>query len=346
MRKEIYNLEFPSHCPAMSIFGYRFTRVDDYQDRIASLQHLITYSSESEFEIYANTGKHAVTAYVDIPESEEEAALAWTGDSNTALIDILLLLSIFTGRDVFAVDNAIDDGSGKVITADSQVYQWGGTLGCSLPYRAQPIEPSPDSYNIGFEEGLNKVYELIRTEEWQRKYQKGYFLLLAQQAFRNRSLDMAFTLCWTIWEHLFAILNPEWLPESRARQIHSAEKVAFLLVKYELKDNIGEEDRKQIEGLVGIRNELVHSGRFPKKEKNAPKCGSKDYLEQELVYDDAILFIRLTEFIIAKTLGLLPSDVFDTKKRLEDFLTQSYDSRLAAREKHNNAVRALRRRWA
>ncbi len=336
MRKEIYNLEFPSNCPAMSIFGYQFTRVDDYQNRITSLQHLIT--SSSEFEIYANTGKHAVTAYVDLPENEQEAALAWAGDSNTALIDILLLLSIFTGRDVFMADSAIDDGSGKVIIADPQLYPWGGTLGCSLPYRAQPIEPSPASYNIGFEEGLNKVCELIRTEEWQRKYQKGYFLFLAQEAFRNRSLDIAFIHCWTIWEHLFAILNHEGLPAS--------EQVAFLLKNYELRDNIGEEDRKRIRVLVGIRGGLVHSGRFPKKEKNAPKRESKDSLEQELVYDDAVLFIRLTEFIIARILGLSPSDVFDTTKRLEDFLTKSYDSRLAAREKHNNAVRALRRRWA
>jgi len=341
MRKVIYNLEFP--CPEMTIFGYQFTRVDDYQDRIASLQQLIT--SSSEFEIHPITGKHAVTAYVDLPENEQEAALAWADGSNaSALSDILLLLSIFTCRDVFMAHSAVDDGSGKVITADSQVYPWGGTLGCSLPYRAHPIEPSPASYNIGFEEGLNKVYELVRTEEWQHEYQRGYFLFLAQQAFRNRSPDVAFILCWVIWEHLFAILNRGWLPKNRAKQIHSPEKVAFLLVKYGLKDNIGEGDRKQIEDLTGIRNRLVHFGCFPEKEKSAPEHKSKDSLEQELVYKDVVLFIRLTEFIIAKILGLSPSNVFDTTKCLEDFLTKSHASRLAALEKHNNTVRALRRR--
>jgi hypothetical protein len=272
---------------------------------------LITFSSE--FEIHPITGKHAITAYVDLPENEQEAALAWAGGSNTTpLSDILLLLSIFTRRDVFVVDSAIDDGSGKVIVADPRFYPWGGVLGCSLPCRAQPIEPPPLSYDIGFEEGLNKVYELVRTEEWQHEYQKGYFLFLAQQAFRLRSPDIAFTLCWTIWEHLFAILNCGWLPEDRVWQIHSSEKVAFLLLKYGLKDNIGKEDRKQIKDLVGIRNKLVHFRYFPERVKSAPKRKS--------VYDDAVLFIRLTEFIIARILGLSPSNALNTKE-MEKFLT-------------------------
>jgi len=74
MRKEVYNLEFRSYCPEMTIFGYRFTRVDDYKEKIASLQHLLI-KLYSEFEIYANAGKNALTAYVELPEREEKSVI-------------------------------------------------------------------------------------------------------------------------------------------------------------------------------------------------------------------------------------------------------------------------------
>ena len=319
VRKEVYNLEFPPNYPEMPIFGYRFTRVDDYHDKIASLQHLIT--SYSEFEIHANTGKHAVTAYVDLPEDEQEAALAWADGSNaTPLTDILVLLSIFTGRDVFALDSAIDDGTGKVIIADPRLYPWGGVLGASIPYEKRLIDPTDplSGYNVGFEKCLNQMYELIRTEEWKDRYERGYFLFLAQQAFRSRSPDITFTLCWVIWEHLFAILNREWLPERRLRQIHlhSSDKVAFLLVEYEIKPNMTVEDRKQIEKWVKIRNRFVHFGRVP---DGNPKHGASHSSAYDPVYDDVISFIRLTEFIIAKILKLSPSHALNTKK-MDDFL--------------------------
>jgi hypothetical protein len=318
VRKEVYNLEFSSECPEMTIFGYRFTRVDDYQDKIASLQHLIT--SYSEFAIHANTGKHAVTAYVEIPEREKEAALAWAYSSESALSDIMLLLSIFTRRDVFALDRAIDDGTGKVIIADPRLYPSGGVLGASIPYEERLIDPtnSLSSYNIGFEKCLNHMYELIRTEEWKARYERGYFLFLAQQAFRSRSPNITFTLCWVIWEHLFAILNREWLPEHRLRQIHihPSDKVVFLLVEYEIKPNMTAEDRKQIEKWVKIRNGLVHFGCVPEGD---PKHGTSHSSAYDPVYDDVISFIRLTEFIIAKILKLSPSHALNTKK-MDDFL--------------------------
>ena len=160
MRKEIYNLEFPSWCPAMTIFGYQFIRVDDYRNRITSLQHLET--SCGEFQIRANTGNHAVTTYVNLPEKEEKPAIKRLG--STALSDILLLLSIFTGRDVFTVDNASDGSSDKIIIADPRVYDWGGVLITSIPYKKQPIpDNEPYGYNIGFEEALNRVYLLAIT---------------------------------------------------------------------------------------------------------------------------------------------------------------------------------------
>lgn len=306
MRKQVYNLEFPSWCPEMTIFGYRFTRVDNYANQVVRLQHMVTVYSE--FEIRANTGEHAITAYVDFPECEEKAVLEWADSSNTALSDILLLLSIFTGRDVFVVDNTSGDSSDGVIRADPREYQWGGVLRCSIPYKKQLIDSEPWGYNIGFEEGLNQVYALIRSEEWQRKYQGGYFLFLAQQGFRRQSLEAAFIQCWAIWEHLFTILNRSWLSEKQIRQLSSSEKIAFLLVKYALKAEIDDSARDRIGSLAEIRNRLIHFGRFP---------------ERGSVHDDAVLFIQLTEFVIAKMLGLSPSNVLNTMDELEIFLSRS-----------------------
>ena len=86
--------------------------------------------------------------------------------------------------------------------------------------------------------------------------------------------------------------------------MNSTEKIAFLLVKYALKGNINKNEKKRIESLAKVRNRLVHFGRIPE--------GSS--------VDDAKLFIRLTEFIIAKILGLEPSNVFNTIEGLENFL--------------------------
>jgi len=303
MRKRVYNLEFPSRCPAMTIYGYKFSRVPDYSDRIAQLQHLVT--SYSEFSISANTGQHSITAYVELPDHEDRAILEWKGSGSTALNDVLLLLSIFTGRDVFAVEDKESD-IGAILT-DPRLYQSGGVLINSIPYTEHP--PYSDDwelgYDVGREEGLNQIYRLMRSEEWQSRYEHGYFLFLAQQAFRRQTLESSFIQCWTIWEHLFTIHNQKWLSAKQIRQLDSSEKIAFILTTYALKDEIDDKSRKRIASLAEIRNRLIHFGQFPKR-------GS--------VHDDAILFIRLTEFVIAKILGLSPSNVFNTVERLEEFL--------------------------
>ncbi|MEZ4708132.1 MAG: hypothetical protein R3A44_13055 [Caldilineaceae bacterium] len=306
--RPIYNLEFPSRCPELNIFGYRFLRVRNYEEKVCGLQHLVTM--HSEFSIQANTGGHAHTANVEFQKKEELAVLEWSGSDNSALMDVLLLLSIFTGRDVFAKETrntAIDDNEdANVIVADSRVYKWGGILRCSIPYKKQPVEPESLGYNIGFEDGINDIYGLIRSDAWQEKYAKGYFLFLAKMAFHWQTLEAAFIQCWTIWEHLFTVLNQKWLSNRQIRQLSSVEKISFLLVNYALAGNINDSSRKRIETLAEIRNRLIHFGRFP---------------ERGSVRDDAVLFIRLTEFIIAKILDLSPSNVFDTIDRLENFLS-------------------------
>ena len=289
----------------MTIHGYRFIGVDDYKNRVTRLQHLV--SSYGEFEITANTGQHVFTAYVELPEKEDEAILEWTGSDNTALSDILLLLSIFDRRDVFALEDS--DSNPGVILADPRQNQWGGVLACSIPYKEQPTPPGSEGfgYDIGHEEGLDQIYALMRTEEWQRKYERGYFLFLAKQAFHRQSLEAAFAQCWTIWEHLFTVHNRNWLSTKQIHQLDSSEKIAFILTEYALKGEIDELSRKRIRSLAEIRNRLIHFGRFP---------------ERGAVHDNAVLFIRLTEFVIAKILGLSPSNVFNTVEKLEAFLAQ------------------------
>ena len=312
MKKEVYNLEFPSWCKEITVFGYHFARVNDYRDRLASLQHWINF--HSEFEIRPNTGNHAVTAYVDLPEREEKSVLKRSGSVNTALSDILLLLSIFTGRDVFTVDTTSAAGNHRIFIADPRVYDWGGVLITSRPYKNEPIpDDEPHRYNIGFEQGLSQIYELIRSEDWQRKYGEGHYLVLANLAFRCQPLETAFTQCWTIWEHLFWVLNRRWLSDEQLKQLSSTEKISFLLVEYALKGEIDKSEKGRINSLAKIRNMLVHFGHFP---------------AHDLVNKDAVLFIRLTEFIITKTLGLETSNVFNTMEELEDFLKRKSESKM------------------
>lgn len=306
IKRPVYNLEFPSWCPGFKIFGYEFSRVENYEDKVLNLQHLV--NSSSEFRKRLNTGTHVHTAMVALPLEEQEAVLEWAGNNNTALMDVLLLLSIFTSRDVFAMPpnyEKIDEGKKGAIIRDPRVFQWGGTLRSSIPYKKQPIEPEPLGYNIGFEQVLNQVYALIRSDEWQKKYQGGYFLFSAKIAFQHQVLEASFVQCWTIWEHLFTVLNRTWLSSKQTRRISSIEKISFILTQYALTDVVDSDSRKRIESLAEIRNRLIHFGRFP---------------ERGSVHDDAVLFIRLTEFVIVKILGLPPYDVFNTMDKLEEFL--------------------------
>ena len=313
MRKSVYNLEFRPWCRVMTVFGYRFHRVKDYEEKLKSLHHLI--SGQSEFAVSACDGQHAVTANVDIPDHEEMAVLDWSGENHTALDDVLLLISLFTGRDVFCFDRRDER---EVIIADQRQYQWGGGLACSIPYKASHDASKEDmmnsrfAFDIGCEEGLNDTYRRIRTEQWRSTYGRGRFLFLAQNAFRRQPLESAFIQSWTIWEHLFALLNQSWLSGRHLRRLDSAEKIAFILTEYALCRQVDGASRERIVSLAEIRNTLVHDGRFP---------------QRGAVHDDAVLFIRVTEFVIAKIFGLVPSNVFDTVGRLEQFLATRPASR-------------------
>lgn len=305
MKRKIYNLEFPSWCTEVTIFGYKFHRVADYEEKLKGLQHLVT--GISEYEIKQNTGGHSLTAYVEQAGHEQNAIFQWKNDGCTALQDVLLLLSLFTGREVFDVDEGFTEDSNVTIIADPRLNHYGGVLRTSIPYeRSSDSEDDYHFFDIGFEKQLNAIYQLIRTEEWQQKFEKGYYLILAKQALKRQILEATFIQCWTIWEHLYAVHNRNILSDKEIRRKNSVEKISFLFEKYALVHEISATTRERIRSLSQIRNKLVHSGRFP---------------EGSSVHNDADLFIRLTEFIIAKTLGLYPSNLFNTVEKLEEFLS-------------------------
>ncbi|SDH43949.1 hypothetical protein [Desulfosporosinus hippei] len=305
MKRKIYNLEFPCRCTEITIFGYKFYRVKDYEEKVKRLQHLV--SRISEYEIKQNTGGHSFTAYVELPEQEKNAIFQWENENSTALQDVLLLLSLFTGREVFDVDEGFTEDSNISIIADPRLNHYGGILRTSIPYESGSYsEDALLSYDIGFEKQLNRIYQLVRTDEWQENFEKGYYLILAKQALKRQILEATFIQCWTIWEHLFAVHNRNLLSDEEIRRKSSIEKISFLFGKYSLVVEISNTTKDRIRSLSQIRNKLVHFGRFP---------------ERSLVHDDADLFIRLTEFIIAKTLDLYPSNLFNTIEKLEKFLS-------------------------
>jgi hypothetical protein len=305
-KKFVYNLEFPSWCKEITISDYHFYRVEEYKEKVRNLQHLA--NSKAEFDLPANTGSHEITAFVECPSTEPKAILKWLNKDASSLQDILFLLSIFTRRDVFIVEedkNNLTSPHGPVIVSDPRSYYWGGILRCSIPYEPQNIEPKPNKFDIGFEKGINQIYNLIKSEDWQVKYKGGYFLFLVRAALRRQILESSFIQCWTIWEHLFSILNQNWMSEAQIRKLDSVEKISFILIEFALAQEINKKSKNRIMDLASIRNRLIHFGKFP---------------DRDNVLNDAEFFIRLTEFVIAKVLGLLPSNVFNTVEKLENFL--------------------------
>ena len=89
--------------------------------------------------------------------------------------------------------------------------------------------------------------------------------------------------------------------------MNSLEKISFILIEYNLQDNVNDITRSNIKKLSKIRNRLIHYGKFP-VENN--------------VKEDALLFIHLTEIILAKILELTPSNLFNTTDKLKHYLNQ------------------------
>lgn len=143
----------------------------------------------------------------------------------------------------------------------------------------------------------------ISSKEWQEEYEGGYFLFLFRSAIQRQIRETSFILCWTIWEHIFAIKNRKWLDNSTMEQMSGDKKIAFILNQHFLK-KIDEKARKNIQRISKTRNRLIHFG---------IKTDQVDLKEMDM-------FIRLTEQLMAIILGLSPSNLFNSFEDLDSFL--------------------------
>lgn len=314
--KPIFNLEFPPHVYELRIGSYVFTRSTEYKQAFCQLQHLVS-GSGSEFKQNIQGGCHQVTALVELPDQEESAVLEWADQNPKKILDVLLLLSIFTGRNVF-ID--MDEDGGVAIMQDHRKSStFGGTILLSLPKIPMCREKSSgivqtrsamdgknvknfEQFDAGFETGLNAVLNLISSSEWRNKYQNGYFLFLFRQALRLQIIETSLILCWTIWEHLFTLHNQSWMDSGNIYKLSGKEKITFIYNEYFGMPT--KEVFSEIEKLAKTRNRIVHFGRNTSEE-------DMDAMER---------FIRMTEKLVATILGLKPSDTLDGAENLRKLL--------------------------
>lgn len=312
----VYNLVFPDNIREMNLGGYVFKRLPEYPQNYSQMMWLVN-SSGAEFTTQIQTGSHQVTA--SVLEVGTRKALPWREVDATKLTDICLILSLFTGRHVFALKKDIYQTNPTLIS-DHRVFNYGGILRCSIPYKEEyfnedtlvkltAAERASDEYyfvnhrDIGFQKGINKVIKLIRSREWRKKYANGYFLLLFRQAISRMDLETQFLLCWIIWEHLFAVLRREDYTDEKLEKIEGKVKISYLLTTY-FDITLNSKSRREINRIAKARNRLVHYGQKPE---------NVDYKEMDL-------FIRATECLICKTLELEPSNLFNTNEKLASFL--------------------------
>jgi len=313
----VYNLEFPVYLNELNIGGYKFKRVTNYATSFASLQHTIEVIG-SEYPIKPNTGSHQRTATVEIPEEECNCILPWIDKSQfTKLQDVLLFLSLFTGRNVFALKPKEE---GLPLRPDPRQHYWGGQFRLSaycvprwknrnteIIFSDEQIKGIPvfDFYRIdfGLERTINEIIETISSPKWQDKYDNGYFIFTFRQAMREYDIEPAFLLCWTVWEHLFCLHNKKWLDEQTINQTSGDNKISFILYKY-FSTGIDQFARKNIKRLVKARNRLTHFGQ------------STDDIDME----EMKMFIRITEQIMALVLELQPSNALNSLDSLQEFL--------------------------
>jgi hypothetical protein len=316
----VYNLEFPDYIDDFNVAGYKFKRVANYDDALAGLQHTVE-SMGGEFTIKLNTGTHQGTALVEIPDSEDAAILPWDKEGGfKKLQDVLLLLSLFRGRNIFA----LNPGEEKFpLRPDPRRHFYGGQFRLSVRHDDRWRNKSTGEiigddkmagrnvydytrYDLGVESTVNEVIATISSKAWLEKFDGGYILFLFRQAIGQNYIEPAFMLCWTIWEHLFATDNRKWLDSAAIEQMSGDKKVSYIINKY-LLVSIDEKARKEIKRIAQARNRLVHYGK---------KADNVEFKEMEL-------FIRLTEQVMAIVLGLQPSNAFNSFERLNALLKAS-----------------------
>ncbi len=315
---KIYNFVFPDYINELKLWDYIFKRVENYKEAFGGMMHLHN-SSWGEFSTKIQTGSHQITAYVELPpKKEKKCKLEWQNKKATQLDDILLILSLFNGISIFKEEPP--EWPILAIMEDHRYNGFGWQLRLSLPVderwqnkftgeikTREQIQGIPifdyNHIDVGFEKWINKVLDTISSYEWEKEYEGWYFIFLFRSAMQRQTLEGSFISCWTIWEHIFAIRNREWLDEIWIEQMSADKKISFILRTYFLRE-IDQDARKNIKRITKTRNRLIHFWR---------KTDHVDYKEIET-------FIRLTEQLMAIILWLSPSNCFNSFEDFEEML--------------------------
>lgn len=283
-RWRIYNLIFPDYVETLELGNYTFRRVPDYREVYLKMQHKVDITG-TEISVKPTTGSHQITATVETTKPEVGSVLQWA-KKETQITDVLFILTLFNGRHVFCWEEAMDHGG--IIVADHREFENGGDLRLSM----DPEEVHDHDKNgwylhsrwIGFEKTINRVLNTIGSEAWQKKFKGGYFLFIYRASLQRQIIESSFILCWTVWTHIYTILNPRNLSESELRVVNERDKIAFILESY-----FGAKvESHHLTRMVRARNRVVHFGRIP-----------DDFDIQEMR-----VFVRATDFLIAKILDL------------------------------------------
>ncbi len=310
---DVYNLVFPDYCNEMTIFGYRFIRVDNYESKVKNLYHLAPM--DGEFKIPVKIGVHSITAKVEIEDKEEASVIDWVNTNTTALDDILLLISLFTRRKVFKHDEQLAEKNIPIV--DPRIFPGGKVLLTSLRNNFHKgVYPNEcDKY---FENGLNQVYENIRNPEWIKLYGNGHFLFMLEDAISQLHIEPMFTLCWIIWEHLYWHIYRQISIEQKVKRSSKREEILFILNKYTLFRRFSKEDNEIASRLFSeVRNKLMHYGKFSNTCSNYKECFEDSPL------GDANVFTHLTEMLAIKILNMNPLDKFGCEQIMSDRIKKS-----------------------
>jgi len=310
--RAVFNLEFPHYITEFRIGNYHFRQAAEYRERYVNLQHVIGLGED----ITVKTGSHQQTATIEYPDTEPSSILPWGNPNPTQLQDVLLLLTVFGDRNLLALREEDKNGA---IMENHGVHGFGGELMLSLGHEegardrdtgriltteeAAGLRPvfDYDVINLAFEKNLNKVFDLILTSAWQEKYARGAFFFTYRQVIQPQvPMETAFILCWSIWEHLFALHHKKWMSPKTIQTLESYEKIAFIVSEYFLK-SFEPRAKEQVGRLVKTRNRIVHFGMKP----------------DDVDYGEIKIFIRLTEQLIAIILGLKPSNIFNSQEWLD-----------------------------
>lgn len=314
---EVYNLEFPHNVEEFTIDGYKFKSKSDYIKRFLELDSHVNVVTDK----YTNTpkyGTHVITGDVFLPNNEKKPILRWANQDSTRLSDITFILSLFTTRNVF-----IYNVSNGVPYVSHQTFPHGGILACSITYETPKYTKEEleeidvtEVPNIGFEKGINKIVNVMKSKRWRELYNDGFYLFLFKQSCESSNLEISFLQCWTIWEHLYYLHFPTVAERDGALKIANVLNFYFG-TKLNLTARMFRGKRyligktRNVERMKNIRNGLVHDGSLNTRNIKMRREKALRYMK---------FFIQLTEQLVVRTFELKPSEVFDTTKKLNKWI--------------------------